>query len=91
MNAQDITFRKLSEEAVRRSEAMLSAVINNLPVAIYVRDTEGRYILANREFERRHGLTRGGAIGLTPADLLPPDKAEEYLRHDRTILALGLA
>jgi PAS domain S-box-containing protein len=90
-NAQDITLRKWSEESVRRSETMFSAVINNLPATIYVRDAGGQYILANREFERRHQLPAGGAIGLTPRDLFPDENAARFLNDDRRVMESGQA
>jgi PAS domain S-box-containing protein len=47
-----VTERKKAEEALRRSEATLSAVLNALPVGVIIADAQGRIIrdnAANRE------------------------------------------
>ena len=48
VNVQDITQLKQVEEDLRTSEARLQAILDNAPVAIYVRDLEGRFLFANQ-------------------------------------------
>ena len=40
-----------TNEALRESEECYRAVIDNSPAAIFLKDTEGRYLLANKQFE----------------------------------------
>ena len=51
--------------------AMLQAVIQNNQSMIYVKNLEGRYLLANRVLEGHFGLEEGSLVGLTDTDLDP--------------------
>lgn len=44
----DVTARKLAEEAIIHERALLRTLIDNLPDIIYVKDLQGRKILANK-------------------------------------------
>jgi PAS domain S-box-containing protein len=46
-NIRNISERKLAEEAVSRERRLLRTLIDNLPDTIYVKDLEGRKVLAN--------------------------------------------
>ena len=85
----DITSRKQAEAARQESEARLGAVIDNLPAVIYIRDREGCYLLTNKEFDRRHGIESGSAVGKTPHDLVSRQAADGYLALDRKVLESG--
>lgn len=45
---QDITQRKEAEHAVQRERILLKTFFENIPALIYVKDAEGRKILANK-------------------------------------------
>jgi PAS domain S-box-containing protein len=53
---RDVTERKQAEEAVRDAQERLSAVIEQLPVAVGVLDPGGRFVLGN-EALRSYGVT----------------------------------
>ena len=40
------------EQALRDSEARLAAFMENAPVGMYLKDLEGRYVLANPEMSK---------------------------------------
>ncbi|NES63885.1 MAG: PAS domain-containing protein, partial [Okeania sp. SIO2D1] len=55
--------------------------------AIYVKDWQGRFILANQAFADFLGTTPEGVIGKTERDFVPnPEEAEEFVRHDRQVI-----
>ena len=54
---RDITERRRSEEALRRSEAFTRAVITRSPVGITVRDREGSLVLYNEAWKDLWALT----------------------------------
>ncbi|MDP6786644.1 MAG: PAS domain-containing protein [Rhodospirillales bacterium] len=85
----DVTEHKRVEDALRERETRLNAVINNLPVLVYLRDKEGRYILTNKEFDRRHGIEPGSAVGKTPDALVSKKAADGFLATDRKVLRSG--
>src|SRR5262249_4945732 len=45
--AQDVTERVAAEEALRRSEQRLDAVLDHLPVGVWVADRQGAIVLSN--------------------------------------------
>ena len=85
----DITERKRAEEAARAVEERFKAIVNNSPNLIYLKDTAGRYLLVNKEFERTIGLPLGLALGKTPHDWAPAEDAESYLAQDRVVIESG--
>jgi PAS domain S-box-containing protein len=66
----DDTERKKAEDAVRRSEAMLSHLVATSPDVITLTDLQtGRYAMVNRTFERQTGYTAAEVVGRTALEL----------------------
>ena len=82
---EDITKSKRAEEALRKSEARLSAIIDHAPVQIYLKDRDGRHIMVSEESERLYGEPAGGVVGKSAHDLFPKECAEVHLAHDRAV------
>lgn len=78
--------RRQAEKALQRSEARLRAIIDHSPAGIYLKDTEGSYVLANEEFVRRFGLTEGDIVGRKATDFMAPPIAERAAEQDREVL-----
>jgi PAS domain S-box-containing protein len=55
-----------------------------------VEDTEGRYLLVNREIERVFGIGQEQIKGKTDSDFFPPEQAAEYRANDLKVLRAGL-
>jgi diguanylate cyclase (GGDEF)-like protein/PAS domain S-box-containing protein len=85
---RDITDRKRAEDELRQTKALMDAVLDNADAVIYAKDTDGRYLLGNREWERLAGVTIDGARGKTDADLFGRG-AETYRANDLAVLAAG--
>ncbi|NIR59877.1 MAG: PAS domain S-box protein [Gammaproteobacteria bacterium] len=85
----EITEHKRAEGALRQSEARFRAVIDHSPAAIYLKDTDGRYLLVNRQFERWCGAQAREIIGKTVADLYPAAETALYVAQDRRTLESG--
>ena len=56
---QDITERKRMEDSLRQSKALLSAVLEQLPVGLGLADTQGRLLVTNNMLRR---FVSGGVI-----------------------------
>jgi PAS domain S-box-containing protein len=67
----------------------LMALIDHTSAVIYIRDTDGRYLLVNREYERLFKLRREDIIGLTDHDLFPPEIADDFRANDLRAFARG--
>ena len=50
--------RKQAEEALRASEQRLQDMVDNTTAIIFVKDLDLRYVLINREYERRYQVQR---------------------------------
>src|SRR5690348_13218166 len=68
---RDITDRKQASEALRESERRLQGILDNSTAVIYLKDTQGRYLKINRQFEDLFGVKILDAIGKTDFDLFP--------------------
>jgi PAS domain S-box-containing protein len=71
VNAREavVAARAAAERERDAHAAMLRAVIANNQSLIYVKDLEGRYLLANGAFERAFGVTEAALVGQTDAYL----------------------
>jgi PAS domain S-box-containing protein len=83
---QNITDRKRVAEELRESEARLQAILNNSPALIFLKDTEGGYLLVNREFEKTFKLSREDIVGKTDAELFSPEQAIRFQANDAQVL-----
>ena len=86
---RDITDRKRAEEALRQSQMLLETIMDNCPAMIFLKDTQGRYLFANRECEK---LARPGAteiIGKTDFEIFPQEQAEAFHANDIQVLEAG--
>jgi PAS domain S-box-containing protein len=84
--SQDNTESKLAVEKLREKEQQLQAIMDYSPVAIYVKDTQGRYIMVNREGMERGGYSRKEFVGKTDYDLFPKDVAIKFIENDQKVL-----
>ena len=82
----EITQRKLAESALRESEERLQAFLNNAPAVIYLKDTEGRFSLVNREFENLFHVSKEQIVGKSDYELFPVPMAEAFRASDQRAL-----
>jgi len=87
--ARDITVRKRAERALRESEARLQAILDNSTAVIYVKDTQGRFVLVNREFEKLFHVTREQIIGKSDYDIFQKEMADAFQANDLKVIELG--
>ena len=83
---QDITARKQAEEALRESQAKLSAILQNTPAAVYMLDANGRFNHVNPRFEGLFGIPGERALGRSIHDLFPPDVADSLAANNRQVM-----
>lgn len=88
--SRDITAIKHMEETLAAERNVLRSVIDNLPDPIFVKDSEGRYVLDNVAHTRSLGKTTSEeVIGRTVFDFFPHDLAVEFKADDDRILQTG--
>ncbi len=86
---RDITARKRVEGELRRSNAMLTAVVEASAAAIFVKDLAGRYLLVNPVARRYMTRPSGAVIGETDFDVFPGHVAAQLSQQDREVIATG--
>ena len=67
--------------------AQLEAVIDSAPNAIYLKDSNHRYLLVNREYERLSGGTRAQILGRDDFEVLPRPIAQLFRDQDCEVIA----
>jgi PAS domain S-box-containing protein len=81
--------RRQAEEALRESEQRLQDIIDNTSAIVSVKDLELRYLLVNREYERRYRVRRDQVRGKTDFDIFPPEVAEAIRLNDNRVIETG--
>ena len=84
---RDITKRKQVEETLDQERRLLRTLIDNLPDAIYAKDTTGRKTLANlANLKNLHFKIEAETIGKTDFDLFPREQAERLFADDQKVI-----
>ncbi len=84
----DITEERITAEDLRRSEAFLDSIIENLPHIIFVKDAKTlRYLRFNQAGERFWGFPRSKLIGKTDRQAFGPKLGAYLMNQDRAVLA----
>jgi PAS domain S-box-containing protein len=76
-------------QQLREREAQMAAFMKNVPCAVYMKSTEGRYIYANETCAKVFRRTVEEVIGKTDADLLPKTIAAKARNVDQQVLSLN--
>ncbi len=81
-----IITQQQSEQEIKESQQLLEAILNHATACIYLKDTEGRYLFINRQFELIFGMTNEDLLGQTDYVVHPHDIAKKLRAHDREVL-----
>ena len=74
---QDVTERKQAEEELRESQSLYHSFIEQLPIAVFRKDREGRYVLVNSQFCRLKELKQEDLIGRKPSEVAASEIANQ--------------
>jgi PAS domain S-box-containing protein len=83
----EIVVRQRAEEAIRESQQLLRAIIDNSVAVIYVKDLEGRYLLVNSRFSELFHLSIEDIVGKSDHELFPEAVADAFRATDRRVAA----
>ncbi|MCE2595323.1 EAL domain-containing protein [Motilimonas cestriensis] len=64
-------------------------LLNSLPDLAWVKDTKGRFLTVNAQFEKAFGVNYETLIGKTDFDLSHPADAEQYRQDDLQVMETG--
>ncbi|HLM55057.1 MAG TPA: PAS domain S-box protein, partial [Pyrinomonadaceae bacterium] len=86
---RDFTERKRAQEALSRESSLLRALMDNVPDAIYFKDTEGRFTRVNRHAPYRAGLAPEEVVGKTDFDFFVEEHARAAREDELRIINTG--
>ena len=85
--SRDITERKLSEEALARTNHLLDSIVESLPTPLFLKDADDlRFARVNRAAEELWGFPREALIGKSDLDFFPREQAEFFMAKDRKVV-----
>ncbi|MBG9375278.1 PAS domain S-box protein [Panacibacter sp. DH6] len=88
----DITARKEAEQIIAEERTLLAAIIDNIPVNIFIKDRQSRKILVNRQEMRYMGVQNEmDVIGKTDYELYPAESAAVSIAEDKAVFETGEA
>lgn len=86
----DVTEREEAAQALRESTAILNAINESTPTLIFVKDAQGRFLMANPAVLELLRKSESEVIGKTDAEVLVNwAEAESIMANDRLIMETG--
>jgi PAS domain S-box-containing protein len=82
----DIAERVRVQQALENSDARLHQILNNSTAVVFVKDTEGRFLFVNRQFERLFHCRQEEVAGRTDREILPEEIARAFRANDLLVL-----
>lgn len=84
--SEDVTDRRKQDLEILHTKNFLNEIIDNLPVALYAKDYEGKYILWNKKSAEVFGKTAKEVLGKTHYnDALNPEQKEFIQMQDKQV------
>lgn len=72
---------------ITESETFLRTLLDTLPLPVFFKDADGRYLGCNRKFEELLEMPREAIIGKTAADMAPAHISSVYRAQDAELFA----
>jgi PAS domain S-box-containing protein len=82
---RDVTAQKSAEFRAGESSRFLGTMIDTLPMPIFFKDTDGKYLGCNPPFEAYIGIKREDLTGKTVYDISPRDLADRNAAADQQL------
>jgi PAS domain S-box-containing protein len=86
---EDISEKKKAERELWDSEARFQAFMDNSPTVAFIKDEQGRYIYAKREWRLQFAPSVNDWKGKTANEFLPPQIANTFAGADRLAVERG--
>jgi PAS domain S-box-containing protein len=86
-SAADVSALKRASVEVERSRQFLDAILNALPVPVFVKSADHRWVIVNEAGERLYGKPRSELVGRTDHDLHDRAFSDAVWQEDDLVLA----
>ena len=87
--ARNITERKRAEQDSKAERALFRAMIDQVPDYLFIKDTQSRFVVANRAVAADLGLKPEDLIGKSDFDLHPPELARQFFADEQKVISSG--
>lgn len=87
--AQDVTERKLAEEAIQDRETKLRAIVDHTADAIYIKDLTGRYVMMNPAGAALRKVPLESILGRRDTETFTDESAREIMTRDQEVMTSG--
>ncbi len=81
--------RERAQAETNASQRLLQSIADNTLAMIHVKDTQGRYLMANARFVKVHGVEREALLGRTDRDVFGEAAAPVTDAVDRQVMETG--
>jgi PAS domain S-box-containing protein len=82
----EISERRQAEAQLARERDMLRTLIDHLPDYIFIKDTEGRFVVSNKAHAHAVQVEPEALVGKTAYDFFPEQFAAQYHTDDQLIM-----
>ena len=86
---RDVTEEYALQESLESSRTFLSTLLHTLPDLIWLKDSDGTYLVCNGRFEQLFGAKESEIVGKTDYDFVDKELADLCRKKDKLVLALG--
>jgi PAS domain S-box-containing protein len=83
----DVTDRVRAQAELDSTRTLLQAILDHAPSQIYVKDVEGRYVLANRQVAVESGVANEAMIGRTDEEIFPGADFRSWRATEQEVIA----
>jgi diguanylate cyclase (GGDEF)-like protein/PAS domain S-box-containing protein len=85
----NISPRKRAETKLRDRESFLESLLDTIPIPVFWKDRQGRYLQLNKAFQDFLGITKEQFVGKSVFEVNPYELAKVYHAKDEELFAAG--
>ncbi len=86
MHVVDIQENKVAQEELRQQHHLMHSILDAVPINIFLKDAEGRFVLFNRHASETTGKPKEQVLGLTDYDIFPSETAKRLRKVDWEVI-----
>ncbi len=87
--ARDITKQKEKQQKFQRLDRRFKTVLKTMSAAVFLKNTDGEYLLMNQACRELLDVDDQDSVGLTDEDLFPSETAQQAQKDDRQVIENG--
>jgi PAS domain S-box-containing protein len=88
--SRDVTDLKMTEAALSTERHLLEALLTGMPDSVFIKDRDGRFLLANHVVATWMGTTPELLRGRRDEDFFPKAMAAEFRKDEESVMATGM-